>query len=308
MKKSKCNEIAYEINGDIIPFRIRSSQKELLKTKLKLSTLKNVIISIIVLSIIIYGTIISYNTVKYINKVEMANTNLQEKVNKLEKYETSYKNTVQQNMILSENLKDMESIIKETDKSITKLKKDNINLSKDNKELIKKYNKLAEKVKLYEKYSYAVIDESGHRTDLTYDQIKLGEELMKEKGYDPNILFSIGMVESGFDEKETSTISTAKGYTQFLDGTAKFTWETLLKHGKGSWNPSIALNGENSIRMCVAYFDYLMKKHGNFYKAMGQYCGAGTSEGSFTYTYIDRMNRHAMRNGVNIYDIINKMN
>ena len=131
---------------------------------------------------------------------------------------------------------------------------------------------------------------------------------MKEKGYDPNILFSIGMVESGFDEKETSTISTAKGYTQFLDGTAKFTWETLLKHGKGSWNPSIALNGENSIRMCVAYFDYLMKKHGNFYKAMGQYCGAGTSEGSFTYTYIDRMNKHAMRNGVNIYDIINKMN
>ena len=112
MKKSKCNEIAYEINGDIIPFRIRSSQKELLKTKLKLSTLKNVIISIIVLSIIIYGTIISYNTVKYINKVEIANTNLQEKVNKLEKYETSYKNTIQQNMLLSENLKDMESIIK----------------------------------------------------------------------------------------------------------------------------------------------------------------------------------------------------
>ena len=45
----------------------------------------------------------------------------------------------------------------------------------------------------------------------------------------------------------------------------------------------------------------------NFYKAMGQYCGAGTSEGSFTYTYIDRMNKHAMRNGVNIYDIINKV-
>ena len=301
--------VVYSVTGGYVPLRVRASQQELIKLTAKIKNIKQIMLSIIAFIVIVYGSIISYNTVKYINEMEATNTDLQSKVKKLEKYETSYKDAIQKNAALSENLEKMEEVIKETDKSITKLKKDNVEVSKDNKELISKYNKLVKRVKLYEKYSYAVIDEAGHRTDLTYDQIKLGEDLMKAKGYDPNLLFAIGMVESGFNEDESSTLSTAKGYTQFLDGTAKYAWESLLHHGKGSWYPSLALNGENNIRMCVAYFDYLVKKHkGNFYAAMGQYCGAGTSKGSFTYTYIDRMNRHAMRSGVNIYDIINNMN
>ena len=152
-----------------------------------------------------------------------------------------------------------------------------------------------------------MIDECGNRTDLTLDEMKLGIELMEEKGYDPHILFSIGMVESGYDRTCTNRSSTAKGYHQFLNGTAKFTYETLLKNGKGSWSPDVAFNGKTNIKMCVAYFDYLMNKHGDFYKAMGQYCGAGTRKGSFTYTYIKRMDTHASRSGADIYNIINKM-
>lgn len=300
--------VTHEITGKRIPLNIRMQHKIFLKTKLKLTTLKKVVLPAVSFSVIIYGTIVGHKTADYIKDLQSTNISLQKDIKQLEKYKDAYTKSEKKNMDLSEEIKDMKLVIKKTDKSILKLKKDNISINKKNKELIRKYNKLASRIKLYEKYKYAVIDESGKRTDLTYSQIKLGEQLMKEKGYNPHILFSIGMVESGFNESETSSKSTAKGYTQFLDGTAKFTWEHLLKHGKGSWHPSLALNGENNIRMCVAYFDYLIKKHdGNFYKAMGQYCGAGTKSGAFTYTYIKRMHKHAMRSGVSIYDIIDNM-
>ena len=298
----------YDINGEVMSFKARNHHKDIIKTrsKLKLVTrVKYTILFLITAMVFTYGYTIANKVNEYITDVQDTNMQLQKKVESLEKYQSMYNSEKLKNISMAENFED---VVEETDKSIKQLKKDNIKLAKSNKALVKKYNNVVDRLKTYEKYRYAVIDESGLRTDLTYDQIKLGEELMKKKGYDPNILFAIGMVESGFNESETSTLSTAKGYTQFLDGTAQYTWETLLHNGKGSWYPSLALDGSNNIRMCVAYFDYLMEKHGNFYKAMGQYCGAGTKQGSFTYTYIDRMNRHAMRSGVNIYDIINKMN
>lgn len=217
-------------------------------------------------------------------------------------------NLIMLNNKANEALADYNNAMKQIDASLKTVIDDNKKLHKDNKKLIDDNKNIAKKLNTYEKYKYAAVDELGYRTDLTYDQIKLGEDLMKDYGYDPNILFAIGMVESNFTATANSSKSTAKGYCQFLDGTAKFTYEDLMGNGEGTWYPELAYDPETNIQMCAALLNYLFDKYdNNFYKAIGHYCGHGTSPGSFTYTYIERMNNNTMRNGINLYNIIENM-
>lgn len=141
---------------------------------------------------------------------------------------------------------------------------------KSNKSYKKELAEYKEREDLLNKYEYAIYY-GGERTDLTYDQIKYGEDLMEAKGYDPDLLFSIIMVESRANEKCTSTVSTAKGYGQFLDGTAKFVYEDRLK--LGTFQPSYSLNGKTNILMMSSYLDYLIKKNSTLTGVIRNYRG-----------------------------------
>lgn len=172
-------------------------------------------------------------------------------------------------------------------------------LVKTYKTVNKKYNKLKKREELYDKYGYAIKDTDGSRTDLKYSTMKLGVKLMKKKGYDPNILFAMGMVESNFRTNCTMESSGAAGFMQFIPSTGKFTYEYLMNKGKGTYNhSSTPYNQKTSIEMAVAYLDYLFKKHDNKFKAIKQYCG-DSGDGSFTIQYINRMNKYAKN--VNIW-------
>lgn len=300
-------------NEGALSLRARSEERRLLKAQLRARKIRHILTAVICIALLYFCINTVAGTIQYVTNLQDTVTELENQVTTLNKYSTMYNDTKVENLQLrsqidelNKTITDLSETIQTCDSNIEQLKTDNISINETNKSLSKQLKKTQNKLKTYEKYEYAVFD-SGCRTDLTYDEIKLGEKLMEEKGYDPNILFAIGMVESGYDRTCTSSISTAKGYHQFLDGTAKFTYETLLKNGKGSWTPSVAYDGKTNIKMCVAYFDYLMNKHGDFYKAMGQYCGAGTSKGSFTYTYISRMNKYSSKVGINMYDIIDNM-
>ena len=170
-----------------------------------------------------------------------------------------------QNTVMKESLVGMKKTVETLDNSNAKLKKENKSLNSD----LKKFTKRKE---LYNKYEYAIYDKAGKRTDLTYEQIATGEELMKKEGIDPDLLFGIIMTESGGDENATSSSSTARGYGQFLAGSGKYVYENVLH--LGTYNHSMAYNGTTNIKMAAGYLGYLKNKRGfSAYAAVKAYRG-----------------------------------
>lgn len=169
------------------------------------------------------------------------------------------------NTTLSESISGLKATIDELDTS-------NAKLIKDNKSLDKKLKKFETRAELYDKYEYAIYDKEGKRTDLTYSQIKTGEELMKEQGIDPDLLFGIIMTESTGKENATSSSSTARGYGQFLAGSGKYVYENILH--MGTYNHSMAYDGTTNIKMAAGYLGYLKNKRGfSAYAAVKAYRG-----------------------------------
>lgn len=170
-----------------------------------------------------------------------------------------------QNNVLKDSVSGMKDTIETLDSSNAKLIKDNKSLSSD----LKKFTKRSE---LYDKYEYAIYNKSGDRTDLKYDQIATGEELMKKAGIDPDLLFGIIMTESGGNEKASNSTSTARGFGQMLAGTGEYVYEDILN--LGTYNHSMAYNGDTNIRMVVGYLGYLKNtRHMSAYNAVKAYRG-----------------------------------
>lgn len=185
--------------------------------------------------------------------------------------------------------KDLKTKVKSLDNQITELKSENA-----------KMKAKLDKQTFMEKYSYA-FTYGGRSTDLTYEQAKLGETLMEEKGYNPNLLFGILMTESGGDSDADNPASTALGYGQFLKGTGKFVYEDLLDNGRGTYNHNYLKNGETSIKMMVAYIDYLVtRRSGSVYKAIKSYSGRDDTS---VKPYINKINSFIKCNGASIYDM-----
>ena len=168
---------------------------------------------------------------------------------------------------MAKSLNSMKAVVDELDE-------DNAKLMEDNKELSTKLAKFEERAELYDKYEYAVYDKAGNRTDLTYDQIKTGEELMIEQGIDPDLLFGTIMVESGGDENATNGQSTARGFGQFLAGSGKYVYEDIMGNGKGTYTHDMAFNGYTNISMIASYYGYLRNdRHYSAYQAIKRYRG-----------------------------------
>lgn len=155
--------------------------------------------------------------------------------------------------------------------TVDALDESNAKLIKNNKSLNKKLKKFESRSELYDKYEYAIYDKQGKRTDLTYNQIKTGEELMKEQGIDPDLLFGIIMTESNGNEKAASSISTARGYGQFLKGSGKYVYENILH--LGAYDHSMAYNGDINIKMAAGYLGYFKDKGYSAYAAVKAYRG-----------------------------------
>ena len=134
---------------------------------------------------------------------------------------------------------------------------------------------------LYDKYSYAILDETNQRTMLTYEEIKYGEQLMLDKGYDPDLLFGTIMVESRGNPEAINTSSGATGYGQFLDSTAEYVWVDLM--GNDSYSSEIMKDGMKNIQMMVEYYDHLYSITGSTFGVIKQYSGNCTDNGAAHY-------------------------
>ncbi len=194
------------------------------------------------------------------------------------------------------------SDLKSTNDELDKQLKDIANKNKKLNKIVKKdeetIKELSDRVNTFERYEYALYY-GNKRNDLTYDQIKLGEELMEAKGYDPDLLFGIIMVESRGLADVVNPTSNATGYGQFLSGTGKFIYERVL--GEGRYNHSITpKDGDTNIRMMVAYLDLLYDKYnGDIVKTIKEYCGS--SDYTKTYSYMNKINSHIKNK--NVYDM-----
>lgn len=148
---------------------------------------------------------------------------------------------------------------------------------------------------LYNKYEYALYDESGNRTDITYDQLETLEELVAESSIqDEDLILAWIMTESNGKEDATSNCSTAKGYGQFLNATSKFVYTDLL--GQSDWNPNIAFDGATNMEMMVAYVDYLYERNnGDLYETIRDYRGREDVSG-----YIAKMDSYLVEKGKSI--------
>ena len=140
------------------------------------------------------------------------------------------------------------------------LDEQNKSLVSSNEEYYEELTEFREREELYDKYDYALYNRSDERTDITYDQLRTLEDLVEDSDIcDEDLILSVVMTESNGVENARSSTSTAKGYGQFLDGTSKFVYTSLL--GESGWTSNVALDGTTNLEMMVAYIDYLYEEN-----------------------------------------------
>lgn len=231
---------------------------------------------------------------------------VEKRANDLYEENMSLKNTLSQSDLVTvaqaESNQELKDIIDQMSNQQEKLASENKKLDEANQKLSKQVKKFQKRKELFNKYEYAIMEDGYRRTDLTYSQIKTGEELMKEKGYDPNLLFGIIMVESSATENMTSEISTARGYGQILEGTGSFIYNTLLKN-PDKYHHSYAFDGKLNMIMMTEYIDYLLKNRDyNLYKAIQGYRGKEN-----VTPYISGINKYIKQSGTSIKKIANEI-
>ena len=191
----------------------------------------------------------------------------------------------------------LNSEIKDLMDTVTELDTQNKKLSKENKQMHKDLNKYEKRSELFDKYEYAIYH-GNKRTSFTYSQLELAEDIMEEKGMDANLLLAIAMTESGGNEKSENSTSTAKGYGQFLRGTAKFVYEDLMK--AGTYNHNYALNGSTNIKLMANYLEYLQGNKSSIYGMIESYRGINNCT-----SYMNKINSYLKQGGTSL-EIINK--
>lgn len=128
-------------------------------------------------------------------------------------------------------------------------------------------------------YNYVLAKSDGNRTDMSMDELKFGIEQMEKRNIDPHLLYGVVMVESNAKRNTTNNKSTARGYGQFLKGTARWVYEVKLNKGKNTYNHAMAFDGKTNLEMGAEYISYLMEKNnGSIMKTCLDYNGRELGE------------------------------
>lgn len=172
-----------------------------------------------------------------------------------------------------------------------------VEMDNSNKELRKLVDQANEELEVYQvreelfdQYEWAMTY-GGKKTTLTYEQIISLQEYCNERGYAPDmvdLVLAVAMKESHCNEKAYNS-STATGYCQLLDSTAKFVYTKL--QGNDKYTHEVALDGETNLKMAADYLAYLYKYHGNsMSKTVNSYRGCHD-----TY-WINTVNKYLNKN------------
>lgn len=215
--------------------------------------------------------------------------------NELQEVTTEYETlTVEYDSMTDKYKTISDSLVALTD-TIEELEEINESLVESNNVYYEELQKFSEREELFDKYEYAIYTHDNQRTDITYDRLKTAESLCEEKGVDIDYLLSTIMVESGGNEKAKNKLSSATGFGQLVRGTGTYVYETVMGNGKGTYNHSLALDGDTNIAMTIEYIGYLQDRNPNMYEVCQDYRGVKDN------TYVNKIDNYLRLKGKSLY-------
>lgn len=146
------------------------------------------------------------------------------------------------------------------------------------------------------KYSY-VLEDANPNCGLTVGMIQLADNLCKEKDVNPDIIWTIIKVESGYCTDAQNPTSTARGLGQILSSSGKMIYEKLMGNGTGTYTHEMAFNGYTNLEMMITYIAYLKDTYGNLQTMINSY--SGDQSGS----YYAKFAKYMQEFGHNLNDI-----
>lgn len=196
-----------------------------------------------------------------------------------EKYDTlmaDNQSLIAENQSLSSTYNDAVLILSDVSQIAYQLDQQNRTLNDDLNDALEKIKQYESREKLFDSYEWALFREDGSRTDISYNDIITLEELVDEKDLSDDtvdLVLAMAMTESNGNANARNVSSSAVGLGQFLSGTGRFVYTSLM--GNDVYNhQETASNSETNLEMMVYYLEYLdVKNNHNIERVISCYRG-----------------------------------
>lgn len=192
----------------------------------------------------------------------------------LRKINSSYQNQIADLKVTVANLEKEKLELEETSGILS-------NNITDYQETVKSFNqefidKIDEISKLKEKYSYAITySEKNPNADFGIKELVFLNDICKEYGIPIELMLAIYEKESSFCSYAKNSQSTATGYGQLINSTAKSMYEKYLNLGTYdmSKHRELACNKELNIRLSCRLIKYNIDSYNSLWTAVERYYG-----------------------------------
>lgn len=196
-----------------------------------------------------------------------------------EKYDTlmaDNQSLIAENQSLSSTYNDAVLILSDVSEIAYQLDQQNRTLNDDLNDALEKIKQYESREELFDSYEWALFRENGSRTDISYNDIITLEELVDEKDLSDDtvdLVLAMAMTESNGNANARNVSSSAVGLGQFLSGTGRFVYTSLM--GNDVYNhQETASDSETNLEMMVYYLEYLdVKNNHNIERVISCYRG-----------------------------------
>lgn len=220
-----------------------------------------------------------------------------------EKYDTlmaDNQSLIAENQSLSSTYNDAVLILSDVSQIAYQLDQQNRTLNDDLNDALEKIKQYESREKLFDSYEWALFREDGSRTDISYNDIITLEELVDEKDLSDDtvdLVLAMAMTESNGNANARNVSSSAVGLGQFLSGTGRFVYTSLM--GNDVYNhQETASDSETNLEMMVYYLEYLdVKNNHNIERVIS--CYRGIESPSYKY----KINSYLAKNDLSLATI-----
>ena len=220
-----------------------------------------------------------------------------------EKYDTlmaDNQSLIAENQSLSGTYNDAVLILSDVSEIAYQLDQQNRTLNDALNDALEKIKQYESREELFDSYEWALFRENGSRTDISYNDIVTLEELVDEKDLSDDtvdLVLAMAMTESNGNANARNISSSAVGLGQFLSGTGRFVYTSLM--GNDVYNhQETASDSETNLEMMVYYLEYLdVKNNHNIERVIS--CYRGIESPSYKY----KINSYLAKNDLSLATI-----
>ena len=220
-----------------------------------------------------------------------------------EKYDTlmaDNQSLIAENQSLSSTYNDAVLILSDVSQIAYQLDQQNRTLNDDLNDALEKIKQYESREELFDSYEWALFREDESRTDISYNDIITLEELVDEKDLSDDtvdLVLAMAMTESNGNANARNVSSSAVGLGQFLSGTGRFVYTSLM--GNDVYNhQETASDSETNLEMMVYYLESLdIKNNHNIERVIS--CYRGIESPSYKY----KINSYLAKNDLSLATI-----